>query len=193
MPTRRSPTHCGRTLAPVGHQDLSSRLLRFAKSHFGLTCLDDVPGEYTGAERVEVPEHEMSLVIPWALHLRRDDRGRTVADAWETESASRVTDDQCIVLRAYDNAWGSGRSRASNAASARHSPINSHAKSDSRTTSAPRARSTCTIRCWRSQCRRAPTPRSISQRASLGHSRSTRRHHRDRERRPRTSRAERST
>ena len=85
--------------------DLSSRLLRFAKSRFGFAWLDDVLNEYAGDEGLEVPEHEMSLAIPWALHFRRDDHGETVARAWQTEHGGRVTADQRVVLRAYANAW----------------------------------------------------------------------------------------
>lgn len=85
--------------------DLSSRLLAFAKSRFGLDWLSDALGDYASIEGLEVPEREMSLAIPWALHFRRDLDDRTVAEAWAAEHARRVSVEQRVLLDAYANAW----------------------------------------------------------------------------------------
>jgi len=85
-------------------QELTSHLLRFAKSRYGLEWFDIVLSEYSGGGP-EVSEHEMSLAIPWALHFRRDESDTTVASAWAAQHARRATSDQQTVLDAYADAW----------------------------------------------------------------------------------------
>ena len=85
--------------------DLTPRLLHFAKSRFGPAWLPDAFAHYTGSQDAEIPEHEWSLAIPWALYLRRVDGAPTLAEEWAAEHGRRATDAQRTVLRAYSNAW----------------------------------------------------------------------------------------
>jgi len=57
---------------------LSERLIRFARRHYGANWLVDVLDEVGLLdENNDVPEAEMSLVIPWLRHCLRDDDGLT--------------------------------------------------------------------------------------------------------------------
>jgi hypothetical protein len=85
--------------------DLKSRLLRFAKTHIGFGWFQDAIDDYTGSQDADIPEHELSLAIPWALHFRRPDGGRTVAEEWAADPRVHATDRQRALIDAYSNAW----------------------------------------------------------------------------------------
>ena len=85
---------------------LSERLIRFARRHYGANWLVDVLDEVGLLdENNDVPEAEMSLVIPWLRHCLRDDDGLTLADVWRRFEQPRLTPEESLVLAAYDTAW----------------------------------------------------------------------------------------
>jgi hypothetical protein len=85
---------------------LGDRLIRFARSHFGPDWLQEVLGE-AGLldEEGMVPDAEMSLVIPWLTHCRRNARGESLADVWRRRQQPRLTSDEVLLLEAYERAW----------------------------------------------------------------------------------------
>jgi hypothetical protein len=85
--------------------DLTSRLLRFARTRIGPAWLDAALADYAGSEEADLPERELALALPWALHFRRPEGVPTVAEVWAAEQRRRVTDDQRSLLDAYANAW----------------------------------------------------------------------------------------
>ena len=85
---------------------LGDRLVRFARKHYGPYWLNDVLDD-SGLldEDGQVPDAEMPLVVPWLEHLRRDDAGLTLPDAWRRLEQPRLTPDEVLLLNAYDDAW----------------------------------------------------------------------------------------
>lgn len=84
---------------------LNERLMRFARQRYGPDWLVEVlDADGLLNEEGVVPDEEMSLVIPWLQHCRRDETGFTLAETWRLQSP-RLTPDEVALLEAYDDAW----------------------------------------------------------------------------------------
>jgi hypothetical protein len=86
-------------------KDLTARLLTFAKMRLGPPWLAAALADYSGSPEADLPERELGLALPWALHFRRPEGVPTVAEEWSAEVGRRVTDAQRVLLDAYSDAW----------------------------------------------------------------------------------------
>ena len=86
--------------------EMTARLVRFAKTHFGPAWLEAAAGAYVASAGTEPADGEMALALTGALYfLPAEPDGRTLADLWRDERAQRLSADELLLLDAYNASW----------------------------------------------------------------------------------------
>ena len=85
---------------------LMRRMLKFARQRFGDGWLDSATTAYCGSTDAEISEHELQLLMPWAIyHLPPGERGISVARHFMEENARRLSGDERDIIDAQLQSW----------------------------------------------------------------------------------------
>jgi len=87
-------------------QELSDRLMRFARTRYGPHWLHDALNAEGPLEGGVLSDAEMPLVIPWLQHFMvNPPTGLTLAREWRAHEQRRISADLTRLIDAYDSAW----------------------------------------------------------------------------------------